>query len=61
MLHRPSAQRAVEWLAGLQKAGGRWRGASPFRSRYAAVLGEREETRRWVTLWSAVVLKASGV
>lgn len=61
MLHRPGAQRALDWLAGLQKADGRWRGASPFHSRYAAALAGREETQRWVTLWSAVVLKASSI
>lgn len=53
-LDRPEAQRALDWLAGRRNKQGRWRGASPFRSRTTKeVAPDREETDRWVSLFAA--------
>ena len=59
-LDHPGAQPALDWLASLRKKNGRWQGASPFRSRTWSVLGDSEETDRWVSLHAALVLKAAG-
>lgn len=56
-LDRPGAQRALAWLAGRRNKQGRWRGASPFRSRTTLeVAPDREETDRWVSLFAAAVI-----
>lgn len=60
-LERPGAQRALAWLEGRRSKQGRWRGASPFRSRTTLeVAPDREETDRWVTLHALAVLRERG-
>ena len=59
-LDHPSAQQALDSLEGLRKKDGHWRGSSPFLSRTWSVIGDREETDRWVSLHAALVLKAAG-
>ncbi|MDY6878393.1 MAG: hypothetical protein SWK90_19620 [Chloroflexota bacterium] len=56
-LDHPGAAPALEWLASRRKANGRWRGASPFRRRTWAVLADREDTDRWVSLHAAIVIR----
>jgi len=58
-LNHPGAQPALEWLRERRMKNGRWRGASPFRKRTWVVLGDQQETSRWVTLQAARVLRAS--
>lgn len=60
-LHRPGVQASLRWLAKQRRSSGRWRGASPFRQRTWASLGDRDETERWVTLQAALVLQAAGM
>lgn len=60
-LDRPGAQRALDWLAGRRTKQGRWRGASPFRSRTTTeVAPDREETDRWVSLYALMVIGDQG-
>ncbi len=61
LLVHPGAQPALEWLASRRQSSGRWRGASPFRRRTWAALGNREETDRRVSLHAAIVLKEAGL
>jgi hypothetical protein len=57
-LSYPGAQRALDWLQSKRDGKGRWHGASPFRRRtWSAVAPDREETNRWVSLFSADVLR----
>jgi len=56
-LDRPGAQPALAWLAGQRKPDGRWRGASPYRTRTWPALAGREETARWVSLHAAIILE----
>ncbi|MGF1504800.1 MAG: hypothetical protein ACFB51_06640 [Anaerolineae bacterium] len=60
-LDHPDAQPALGWLADRRRANGTWSGASPFRSRTWAALGDRTETTRWVSLQAATVLKQAGM
>jgi hypothetical protein len=55
-LDRPGARAALDWLQSKRLATGRWRGASPYRSRTYAAIGNAEETNRWVSLHAAVIL-----
>ena len=50
---------ALDWLASSRTAEGRWSGSSPFRQRTWASLGDDQETQRWVSLQTALVLKAT--
>jgi hypothetical protein len=60
-LDRPGAQRALAWLQGRRNKQGRWRGASPFRSRTTLeVAPDREETDRWVTVLALAVIGERG-
>jgi len=59
-LPHPEAEDALRWLAARQARNGRWRGASPYRRRTWAALGDREETGRWVTLHALTVLAQAG-
>jgi hypothetical protein len=60
-LDRPGAQRALAWLEDRRNKQGRWRGASPFRSRTTMeVAPDREETDRWVTLLALGVMGYQG-
>ena len=56
-LAHPGAQPALAWLAGKRLANGRWHGASPLRRWTYAALGGREETDRWVSMQSAILLR----
>ncbi len=58
-LDHPRAQQALDWLRDRRTKAGRWRGASPYRSR-TWPLGEQDDTHRWVSLQAAVVLQAAG-
>jgi hypothetical protein len=59
LLDQPGAQPALDWLASLRSADGRWTGVSPFRQRTWTSLGDEQETWRWVSLQAARVLKAA--
>lgn len=59
-LDRPGAQPALDWLAERRQRNGRWRGSSPFRQRTWREMGEVQETSRWVSLQSALVLQRAG-
>ena len=60
VLDHPGAQPALEWLLSKCRPGGRWRGASPFRRRTWPGLADPEETSRWVSLFSAIILRQAG-
>jgi hypothetical protein len=55
-LDHPGAQSALEWLRSRRLKNGRWRGASPFRSRTFKELVGRGETDRWVSLFAETIL-----
>lgn len=55
VLDHPGAQPALAWLESKRLKNGRWRGASPYRSRTWS-LGSPEETSRWLTLQAATLL-----
>lgn len=57
-LDHPAAQPALAWLEDKRLKNGRWRGASPYRSR-TWPLGTPEETSRWLTLQAAALLAAA--
>jgi hypothetical protein len=57
--HR-GARSALDWLEAKQKANGRWKGTSPFRTRTWREMGQPEETDRWVTLQAMRVLRHAG-
>jgi hypothetical protein len=57
VLDHPGVQPAVEWLLSKRSTGGRWRGANPFRRRTWTALADPEETSRWVSLFSAIILQ----
>lgn len=57
-LRHAGTQDALNWLREKQLKNGRWRGASPYRSRTWSMLGSNEETSRWVSLQAAMILKA---
>lgn len=59
-LDRPGAQPALDWLQQKQLSTGRWRGSSPYRRRTWKEIGDATETGRWVSLFSALVLKEAG-
>ena len=59
LLDLPSAQPALDWLESTRLSNGQWSGASPFRQRTWTSLGDEQETRRWVSLQAARVLKAA--
>ena len=59
LLDLPSAQPALDWLETARLSNGQWSGASPFRQRTWTSLGDEQETRRWVSLQAARVLKAA--
>lgn len=59
-LDQPGAQGALDWLEARRGRNGRWRGSSPFRRRTWPELGGREETDRWVSLQTAVILQRAG-
>jgi hypothetical protein len=60
LLDLPGAQPALDWLESIRSDDGRWSGANPFRQRTWDSLGDEQETRRWVSLQAASVLKAAG-
>jgi hypothetical protein len=60
LLDHLGVQPALSWLADRRQSNGRWRGASPYRSRTWAALGDSTETNRWVSLQAATVLKQAG-
>ena len=55
-LDHPGARAAVTWLQSKQSRNGRFRGASPYRTRTWRELGGREETDRWATLFATSIL-----
>ena len=55
-LQKHGSQKAIEWLLERRSKNGRWRGASPYRQRTWEGLADREETNRWVTLQSSMIL-----
>ena len=55
-LDHSHAQPALEWLANRRKKNGHWRGANPFRQRTWSVLADAEETNRWVTLHTLIIM-----
>jgi len=55
-LDQPGAQPALQWLAQRQQPNGCWRGGSPYRTRTWNILGDSEETDRWVSLYAASIL-----
>lgn len=57
LIGHPEATAGLDWLLQRRAKDGRWSGASPYRRRTWAALGDREETQRWVTLQAAVILK----
>ena len=59
-LQHPDAQPALDWLENRRLKNGRWRGSSPFRQRTWPELADKEETDRWVSLYSAWVLDRAG-
>lgn len=59
LLGRPGVQPALDWLASIRSRDGRWTGASPFRQRTWLSLGDSQETQRWISLQSALVLKSA--
>ncbi len=59
LLDHPNASAGLDWLLQRRSKDGRWSGASPYRRRTWAALGDREETQRWVTLQATVILKAA--
>jgi hypothetical protein len=59
-LQRTGAQPALDWLLERRQKNGRWRGSSPFRRRTWPEMGTTEETDRWVSLHSALVLQQAG-
>ena len=59
LLDLPGARAALDWLEASRAANGRWSGASPYRRRTWDSLGDSQETRRWVSLQAALVLKAA--
>jgi hypothetical protein len=60
MLDHPGARSTLDWLASIRLEDGRWHGSSPFYQRTWPVLADSQEAERWVTLQSALVLKAAG-
>jgi hypothetical protein len=60
LLDLPGAQPALDWLESTRLKNGTWSGASPYRRRTWDFLGDSQETRRWVSLHAALVLKAAG-
>jgi len=56
-LDAAGAAPALAWLKGLQHKDGQWWGSSPFRGRTWRVLGNVEETHRWISLQAATILK----
>jgi hypothetical protein len=59
-LDHPGARPALEWLANLRKPDGRWKGASPFRSRTWAGVAGSQDVDRWISLHAAVILQLAG-
>ncbi len=59
-LKHPNVAPALDWLEAQRLPDGRWRGSSPFRQRTWRTLGDSEETDRWVSLQSAVILQRAG-
>ncbi len=59
MLDFPGARAALDWLASLRQEDGRWHGSSPFHQRTWPALADSQEIERWVSLQSALVLKAA--
>ena len=59
LLDLPGAQPALDWLESTRLVNGQWSGASPFSQRTWDSLGDNQETRRWVSLQAALVLKAA--
>jgi hypothetical protein len=59
-LAHPGAQPALEWLISQRGPEGRWHGVSPYRRRTRLGLAEPEETSRWISLYSTIVLRHAG-
>jgi hypothetical protein len=60
-LGHPAVQPALDWLADQRGPNGRWRGSSPYGPRTWKVVGDREDTHRWVSLQAATVLHQAEV
>jgi len=56
-LDHPGARPALEWLIARRKRDGHWRGANPFKRRTWQMLGDSDETDRWVSLQAAIILQ----
>lgn len=56
-LDHPGAQAALDWLEARRDHDGRWHGTSPFRGRTWKSLAGKEETNRWVSLHTAIILR----
>ena len=60
-LDHPGAHSALEWLVSQRRPGGRWHGTSLFWRRTWPGLAESEETSRWVSLFSSIILRQAGM
>jgi hypothetical protein len=59
LLDLPGAKPALDWLESIRLGNGHWSGSSPYRRRTWDSLGGHQETLRWVSLQTALVLKAA--
>lgn len=60
-LDHPGAGPALEWLVSLRNKRGYWRGSNPFARRTWSVMSDPEETSRWVSLFSGMILQRAGI
>lgn len=60
-LHHPGIKPALNWLKEKRNKNGKWRGANPYGSRTWEVLRDKEETSRWVTLFSLDILNQANM
>ncbi|OGO62588.1 MAG: hypothetical protein A2029_13765 [Chloroflexi bacterium RBG_19FT_COMBO_47_9] len=60
-LDHPGVRHALEWLASRRVRKDHWHGSSPFRRRTWSVLSDPDETSRWASLFSAIILHQAGM
>jgi len=60
-LDHPGARPALEWLVSRRAKRGYWRGINPFARRTWSVMSDPEETSRWVSLFSGIILQRAGM
>jgi hypothetical protein len=59
-LGHPGAQPALKWLESKRQSNGRWRGSSPFGTRTWKLVGDSQDTNRWISLHAAMVMQQAG-